>query len=82
LLPSSTGAQLSRTPRRDSEWSWQSEVPSLVAVAAEADTFLNRLLAGSYAQPSGEEMITGLEAQVERLEQVIKSQQRPEAMRE
>jgi hypothetical protein len=82
LLPSSTGAQLSRTRRRDSEWSWQSEVPSLVAVAAEADTFLNRLLAGSYAQPSGEEMITGLEAQVERLEQVIQSQQWPEAMRE
>ena len=53
---------------------WQAGIPSLVASARETDQLLNRLLAGSYSQSSGEDMLRGLAPAIERLEWAIQSQ--------
>ncbi|HXJ38283.1 MAG TPA: hypothetical protein VNH18_03335, partial [Bryobacteraceae bacterium] len=51
--------------------SWQTQVPTLVAAAQELDDSLNRLLAGTYVQASGDAMLRGLAAQLEHLQRVI-----------
>jgi hypothetical protein len=43
------------------------------SAAQEMDALLNRLLAGSYSQVSGEEMLRNLTPSIERLEQTIRS---------
>jgi hypothetical protein len=53
---------------------WQAGVPSLVASAHETDRLLNRLLAGSYSQSLGEEMLSRLAAQIEQFDWTIQSQ--------
>ena len=73
LLESSV-APPAPSPARDSPQSWQAGVPSLVTAARELDQLLNRLLAGSYSQPSGEEMLRSLPAALRRLEWAIQLQ--------
>jgi hypothetical protein len=53
---------------------WQSGVHELMAAAQETDRLLNHLLAGSYSQAGGEEMLRRLAAAVERLERTVQSQ--------
>jgi hypothetical protein len=60
------------------ELTWQAGVPSLVASARETDQLLNRLLAGSYSQSSGEDMLRGLAAAIERLEWAVQAQSQAE----
>lgn len=55
---------------------WQAGVPALVVSAQETDRLLNRLLAGSYSQSSGEEMLRGLSSQIDRFERAVQSQRR------
>src|SRR5579864_196967 len=57
---------------------WQSGVPALVASARETDQLLNRLLAGSYSQSSGEEMLRRLTSALGRLELAVQSQSKME----
>jgi cell pole-organizing protein PopZ len=57
---------------------WQSGVPTLVASAEETDQLLNHLLAGSYSQSSGEEMLRRLTAALGRLEWAVQSQSKVE----
>ena len=56
---------------------WQAGVPALVEAAQRTDRLLNRLLAGSYSQASGEEMLRELGVQIERVETVLQSQPEP-----
>ena len=49
-------------------------VTSLVSSAQETDNSLTRLLAGSYSQSEGEEMLHGLASQIERLERAIQAE--------
>ena len=58
----------------DKAETWQAGVPNLVVAAQEMDRALNRLLAGSYSQSSGEQMLRGLTSEAVRLESSIKSQ--------
>jgi hypothetical protein len=53
---------------------WQTRASALVASARETDKLLNRLLAGSYSQASGEEMLRGLTSQIDRLAWTIRLQ--------
>jgi hypothetical protein len=53
---------------------WQSGVPTLMASAQETDQLLNHLLAGSYSQSSGEEMLRRLTAALGRLERAVESE--------
>ncbi len=57
---------------------WQAGVPTLVASAQETDQLLNHLLAGSYSQSSGEEMLGGLTAALSRLERAVEAQSKAE----
>jgi cell pole-organizing protein PopZ len=57
---------------------WQSGVPILVASAQETDQLLNHLLAGSYSQSSGEEMLRRLTAALRRLEWAMQSESKAE----
>lgn len=52
---------------------WQSGVSALAEAAQQADTLLNRLLAGSYPQAMGEEMLRRLRPEIERLEQAVEA---------
>jgi hypothetical protein len=54
---------------------WQSAVPGLVLSAQNADKLLNRLLAGSYTQSSGQDMLRGLPQELQRLEGSISAQE-------
>jgi hypothetical protein len=53
---------------------WQAGILALVVSAQETDKLLNRLLAGSYSQSSGEEMLRGLSSQIDRFERAVQSQ--------
>jgi hypothetical protein len=53
---------------------WQAGIPSLVASAQETDQLLNHLLAGSYSQSSGEEMLRSLTPSLQRLEWAVQFQ--------
>jgi hypothetical protein len=53
---------------------WQAGVPALADSARALDRLLNRLLAGSYAQTSGEEMLRELGPDLQRLESSVQSQ--------
>jgi cell pole-organizing protein PopZ len=53
---------------------WQSGVPTLVTSAQETDQLLNHLLAGTYSQSSGEEMLRRLTAALGRLEWAVESE--------
>jgi hypothetical protein len=61
-----------------SESAWQAGVPSLVAYARETDQLLSHLLAGSYSQSSGEDMLRGLAAAIQRLEWTTRAQSKTE----
>jgi hypothetical protein len=54
--------------------SWQASAAPLVAIARKTDDSLNRLLASSYAQSSGEEMLRTLAAQIEQFDAAIRSE--------
>jgi hypothetical protein len=69
LLPASTnGAQI---PGAD----WQSGVPALVASARDTDNLLNHLLAGSYNQASGQDMLQRVASDIERLDAALGAQE-------
>ena len=54
---------------------WQARVPELVTSAQETDRLLNRLLAGSYSEPSVQDMLRGLAVRIRQLELAIQFQQ-------
>jgi hypothetical protein len=68
----------SQTSENSGEQTWQAGVRALVALTGEIDTSLNRLLAGSYSQPAGEELIRNLAVQTGRLQAAIQSKQKGE----
>jgi hypothetical protein len=75
LLAASTGVLVPPATDRDEvEQVWQARVSALVASAQETDKLLNRLLAGSYSQSSGEEMLSRLTSQIDRLAWTIRLQ--------
>jgi hypothetical protein len=55
---------------------WQSAVATLVASARDTDTLLNHLLAGSYTQTSGQDMLRDMPAEIGRLDEAIQAQER------
>ena len=57
---------------------WQAGVPLLVVSARETDQLLNHLLAGSYSQSSGEDMLRGLAIAIQRMEWTIQAQSKTE----
>jgi hypothetical protein len=54
---------------------WQSGAAALVAAARANDTLLNRLLAGSYSQSEGDEMLGALARRLQKLETAVKAEQ-------
>ncbi|HWB97997.1 MAG TPA: hypothetical protein VG672_14885, partial [Bryobacteraceae bacterium] len=54
---------------------WQARARELVIATQKLDELLNRLLAGSYSQSSGEAMLRELSDQMERLDQMIPPEQ-------
>lgn len=74
LLPPSPNGLVPRATDNGSMGSWQAGVPSLVALAGKTDQLLNRLLAGSYSQSSGEEMLRTLAAQIGHFDAAILSE--------
>jgi hypothetical protein len=55
--------------------SWQSGAVTLVSAARENDTLLNRLLAGTYSQAEGDEMLASLGAHIRKLETTVRAEQ-------
>ena len=55
--------------------SWQAGVPALVSAARECDTLLNRLLAGSYSQAEGNEMLSTIGRRVGMLDDAVKAEE-------
>jgi hypothetical protein len=54
---------------------WQSAVPALVTAGQNADDLLNRLLAGSYTQASGLDLLHHLPSAIQRLEANVQAQE-------
>jgi hypothetical protein len=54
---------------------WQSAVPALVIAGQNADDLLNRLLAGSYTQASGSDLLRDLPSTIQRLEANVQAQE-------
>ncbi len=54
---------------------WQSAVPALVAAGQNADDLLNHLLAGSYTQASGSDLLHDLPSAIQRLEANVQAQE-------
>lgn len=54
---------------------WQSAVATLVASARDTDNVLNHLLAGSYTQATGQEMLRGVPTAIDRLDDAIRAQE-------
>jgi hypothetical protein len=69
LLPASTNT--APAPGAD----WQSGIPALVASARDTDNLLNHLLAGSYNQASGQDMLQRVASEIERLDQALLTQE-------
>jgi hypothetical protein len=55
---------------------WQNAVPALVAAGQNADDLLNHLLAGSYTQASGSDLLHDLPSVIQRLEADVHAQER------
>lgn len=75
LLVTSTSSSPLQETNPSMRTTWQSSIPALTAAAKEADAVLNHLLAGSYSQSKGEEMIGGLSSRIEELRRTIQLQQ-------
>ena len=58
----------------ESAVSWQASVAPVLALARRTDDSLNRLLAGSYEQSSGEEMLSTLPTQIGQFLSAIRSE--------
>jgi hypothetical protein len=71
LLENAVGAG---TQAADAAAAWQAGVPALADSARALDRLLNRLLAGSYTQTSGEEMLRELGPDLQRLDSSVQSQ--------
>jgi hypothetical protein len=54
---------------------WQSAVPALVTAGQNADDLLNRLLAGSYTQASGSDLLHDVPSAIQRLEADVQAQE-------
>jgi len=63
---------VAKPPDRAAEW--QSRVPELMAAAKAADDLLNHLLAGSYTQASGSQMLHQTSPAIDRLGAAIQAQ--------
>jgi hypothetical protein len=74
LLATSNNSRPSAGIENRVQPAWQTQAPALVASAQGIDDSLNRLLAGSYSQSSGEAMLLGLAEQLRGLEQLIQVQ--------
>jgi hypothetical protein len=77
LKPLFPPSDTSSSPASDNsgEHTWQAGVRALVALTGETDSSLNRLLAGSYSQSAGEELLRTVSVQTGRLEFAIQSKQ-------
>jgi hypothetical protein len=73
LLPAS-GDSVYRNPVNETI-NWQSGAAMLVSAARTNDTLLNRLLAGSYSQAEGDEMLAALGPRIHNLETVVRTEQ-------
>jgi hypothetical protein len=58
------------------EQPWQAQAAGLIEAAQRVDESLNRLLAGSYSQASGEALLRDLSERLDRLDRAIAAQQR------
>jgi len=73
LLPTSDGFASGNSENQMA--SWQSGAVTLVSAARENDTLLNRLLAGTYSQAEGDEMLASLGAHIRKLETTVRAEQ-------
>jgi len=74
LMPGIPNAAAAQPANGGAIASWQAGAPSLVTLARKTDDSLNRLLASSYSQSSGEEMLRTLAAQIEQFDSAIRSE--------
>jgi hypothetical protein len=74
LMPGIPNGAAARAANKGAIASWQAGAPSLVTLARKTDDSLNRLLASSYSQSSGEEMLRTLAAQIEQFDSAIRSE--------
>jgi hypothetical protein len=74
LLPGIPDGAVAQAANGGATASWQAGAASLVALARKTDDSLNRLLASSYSQSSGEEMLRTLAAQIEQFDSAIRSE--------
>lgn len=74
LLPGIPNGAAAQAANKGAIASWQAGAPSLVTLARKTDDSLNRLLASSYSQSSGEEMLRTLAAQIEQFDSAIRSE--------
>jgi hypothetical protein len=73
LLPTSNN--LASATSDNEMANWQSGAAALVAAARANDTLLNRLLAGSYSQSEGNEMLAAVGLRIHNLEIAVKTEQ-------
>jgi len=73
VLPAIPNGAAAQAANGEAAASWQTGAASLVALARRTDDALNRLLASSYSQSSGEEMLRTLAAQIEQFDYAIRS---------
>jgi hypothetical protein len=76
VLPAIPNGAAAQAAVGEAAVSWQAGAASLVAFARRTDDSLNRLLAGSYSQSAGEEMLRTLAAQIEQFDHAIRSERR------
>jgi hypothetical protein len=76
VLPAVPNGAAAPAAHGEAAASWQAGAASLVALARKTDDALNRLLAGSYSQSSGEEMLRTLADQIEQFDYAIRSERR------
>jgi hypothetical protein len=74
VLPAVPNGAAAPAAHGEAAASWQAGAASLVALARKTDDSLNRLLASSYSQSSGEEMLRTLAAQIEQFDSAIRSE--------
>ena len=74
LLPAIPNAAVAPAANGGPTVSWQAGAAPLVALTRKTDDSLNLLLASSYSQSSGEEMLRTLAAQIEQFDSAIRSE--------
>lgn len=78
LLAASSNPSPSQVTDNGASGTWQAAVPKIVTCAQAVDRSLNRLLAGNYSLPIGNEILNTLPAQMEQLERAVRLQNNAE----